>query len=84
MIRGKQTPHLYLKKVPGMIEEFLSCTYEVGKLQDVIIKTRTTDSFLRHLWGLNLSPMSTCSLNHFGVGSFPVLLCFPYKDFGIT
>lgn len=43
-----------------MIDEFLSCVYEVGKLQDMIIKTRTTDSFLKNLWGLNLSTMSAC------------------------
>lgn len=67
-----------------MTEEFLSCTYEAGKLQDVIIKTRTTDSFLRNLWGLNLSLMSTCSLNHFGGGPLPVVLCFLYKDVSIT
>lgn len=45
----KEAKHLCLRKVPGTIEEFLSCTYEVGKLQDVFIKTRTTDSFLRNL-----------------------------------
>lgn len=60
MIREKQALHLYLKKSLGMIDEFLSCVYEVGKLEDMIIKTRTTDSFLKNLWGLNLSAMSAC------------------------
>lgn len=48
MIGEKQTLHLYLKKIPGMILEFLSSSYEVGKLQDMFIKTRTIDSYLKN------------------------------------